>query len=155
MTASEKLSQIDQLEANELCAKTDSKLSQLVNIMNRETMLLREGHLKEAGTLTPEKTQIAQDYVMLARAIQREGKRLKAQAPESLSKLQQRHESLATQMAENLRVLATAKNVAEDLLSDVAKSVGANSKPKTYDTSGHLSSNSPEVARGLSIDKAL
>ncbi len=155
MNAAQRLDQLDSLDANELCAKTDSKLSALVNVMNRETMLLRAGHLKEAGTLTPEKTQLSQDYVMLARAVKREAKRLKIEAPEQLNQLQARHESLATQMADNLRVLATAKTVAQDILSDVAKSVGASEKPKTYNDSGLLSSQKPQVARGLSIDRAL
>jgi len=155
MTAADRIAQYDNLDATELCARADSALTQLVNIMNEETTLLRAGRLKEAGALTPEKTQFAQDYVTFARTIQREAERLRVQSPEQLNKLQQRHESLATQMAENLRVLATAKTVAEDLLTDVAKTVGGNTKPSTYGTSGQLSNTTPTVARGLSIDRAL
>ena len=155
MSAAKRITQLNQLDAYELCDKTDRKLVALVDILNKETMLLRAGRLKEAGTLTPEKTQLCQDYVMLARTVKRESERLKKQAPEQLNSLQQRHESLATQMAENLRVLATAKTVAEDILSDVARSVSANAKPKTYNTSGYLSSESPDMAHGLAIDRAL
>ncbi len=155
MSARENIEQINNLPAEQLCAIAEEKLEALVDIMNKETMLLRAGHLKEASALTPEKTQFAQDYVMLARAIQREAKRLKNQAPENLNKLQQRHESLATQMAENLRVLATAKNVAQDILSDVAKAVGANSEPKIYNMDAKLNSDKAKMAKGLSINKAL
>ncbi len=155
MNAAERISQLDKLDANELCDKANEKLSALVDIMNKETILLREGHLKEAGELSAEKTQLSQDYVVLARAVKRASERLKRQAPKKLIKLQQQHESFATQMAENLRVLASAKKVAEDILTDVAKTVGKNSKPKTYDTSGHISNRNVELARGLSIDKAL
>ena len=155
MSAATRLSQLDGLDANELCRITDTKLTALVDIMNRETMLLRAGHLKEASTLTAEKTQLSQDYVMLARSVQREGERLRKEAPIRLDRLQQRHESLATQMAENLRVLATAKTVAEDLISDIATTIGKNARPDTYNTAGHLSSSSPQIARGLSVDRAL
>lgn len=155
MTAADRLAQYDNLDATDLCARADNALTVLVNIMNQETTLLRAGRLKEAGTLTPEKTQLAQDYVAFARAIQRQTERLRAQAPEHLAKLQQRHESLATQMAENLRVLATAKTVTESLLTDVAKSVGGSEKPKTYGTSGQLTNTTPTIARGLSVDRAL
>ena len=155
MTAQNRLEELDQLDGTELCTRTDAALTKLLDIMNKETMLLRAGKMKEAGTLTPEKTQFSQDYVMLARAIQREAKRLQTEVPTQLEALQRRHESLATQMAENLRVIATARDVTESLLTDVAKSVGADAKPKTYGSEGVLSNNKPEMARGLSLDRAL
>ena len=155
MTAADRLAQFNNLDATELCTRADSSLTELVNIMNQETNLLRAGHLREAATLTPEKTQLSQDYVAFARAIQRETVRLRQEAPEQLQKLQKRHESLATQMAENLRVLATAKTLTEDLLTDVAKAVGVSEKPRTYGTTGQMTNTTPTVARGLSIDRAL
>ena len=63
----------------------------------------------------PTRRSAAEDYTILARAVQRQATRLADSAPVALAKLRQRHESLATQMAENLRVLATARAVAEDL----------------------------------------
>lgn len=155
MTAATRLAELDNLDAAELCSRADSALSALVNVMNQETLLLRAGKLKEAGTLTAEKTQLGQDYVVLARSIQRESKRLAAQAPVELEKLQQRHESLATQMAENLRVLATAKSITQSLLTDVARAVGVAEKPKTYGSAGQVNNAAIPAAHGLSIDRAL
>ncbi len=155
MSAANRLAQLDNLEANDLCNKTSMALDALLDIMNQETMLLRAGRLKEAGVLTPKKSQISQDYVTLARAVKREAERLKIQAPLAIEKLKIKHESLATQMADNLRVLATARNVTQDLLSDVAKSVGNSQKPKTYDTGGIISSQNTAPIKGLSVDRAL
>ena len=64
------------------------------------------------------------------------------------------HERLATQMAENLRVLATARTVTEDLLTDVATTVGQQQKTKTYGASGQLKTEGAPVARGLAINRA-
>ncbi len=155
MSAANRLAQLDNLEANDLCTKTSMALDALLDIMNQETMLLRAGHLKEAGVLTPKKSQMSQDYVTLARAVKREATRLKAQAPLAIEKLKIKHESLATQMADNLRVLATSRNVTQDLLSDVAKSVGNSQKPKTYNTGGIISTQNNAPIKGLSIDRAL
>ena len=64
------------------------------------------------------------------------------------------HEQLVTQMAENLRVIATARTVTEDLLTDVAATVGQQQKTTTYGASGQLQAGSAPVARGLAINRA-
>ena len=65
------------------------------------------------------------------------------------------HDRLATQMAENLRVIATARSVTEDLLTDVAKAMSAKARPKTYGATGELAGQPPQIASGVSINRAL
>jgi flagellar biosynthesis/type III secretory pathway chaperone len=155
MTAASRLAALDTLPAADLCAHAEAALSALVNIMNQETVLLRAGHLREAGQLTADKTSLAQDYVSFARAVQRQGQRLAAEAPQMLDRLRAGHESLATQMAENLRVLATAKTVTEDVLTDVARMVGQSNRATTYGQAGKMVSDPAASARGIAINRAL
>jgi hypothetical protein len=155
MTAAARLAALDSLPADELCRMAETALSALVDVMNQETILLRAGHMRQAGTLTPEKARLAQDYVGFARAMQRQGARLKADAPEAVDRLRLGHESLATQMAENLRVLATARLVTEDLLTDVAKIVGQQNKAKTYGRGGAITTDPAASARGIAVNRAL
>ncbi|SDG93244.1 hypothetical protein [Pelagibacterium luteolum] len=155
MTAANRLAALENLDAATLCSRAETALSALVEVMNRETTFLRAGHMREATALTGEKTQLAQDYVGIARAIQRVSDRLKAEAPDRVERLRRGHEALATQMAENLRVLATARSVTEAVLSDVAKSVGATTAPKTYAAPGQPQRQAPEGIQGLSINRAL
>ncbi len=154
MTAAQRLESLDQSDPKDLCSRTDTALTLLVDILSRETMLLRAGKLKQAGLLAADKTVAAEDYTVLARAVQRLAGRLAEAVPDTLDRLKRRHDSLATQMAENLRVLATARAVAEDLLEDVAKSVGAQQAPRTYGTSG-AAPPSKATASGLSVNRAL
>ncbi|MBJ3783909.1 hypothetical protein [Devosia sediminis] len=155
MTAAARLAALDALPAEELCIHAEQALSALVDVMNQETTLLRAGHMRQAGQLTPDKTRLAQDYVTFARAIQRQGARLTAEAPAALARLRAGHESLATQMAENLRVLATAKSVTEDVLTDVARMVGQQNRAKTYGTTGAVASDSASSAKGIAVNRAL
>jgi hypothetical protein len=155
MTAALRLAALDSLPADELCHMAEIALSALVDVMNQETVLLRAGHMQQAGTLTPDKTRLAQDYVTFARAVQRQGTRLRAEAPEAIERLRLGHESLATQMAENLRVLATARMVTEDLLTDVAKIVGQQNKAKTYGRGGTVTADPAASARGIAVNRAL
>ncbi|OAM78754.1 hypothetical protein [Devosia elaeis] len=155
MTAAARLAALDALPAEDLCNHAETALAALVDVMNQETTLLRAGHMREAGRLTPDKTRLAQDYVTLARAVQRQNQRLAAEAPAALERLRAGHESLATQMAENLRVLATAKTVTEDVLTDVARLVGQQDRAKTYGTGGQVAADPAAAARGLTVNRAL
>lgn len=155
MTAAARLAALDSLPAADLCGRAEEALSALVDVMNQETVLLRAGHLRQAGQLTPDKTRLAQDYVTFARSIQRQADRLSMEAPEALAGLRQGHEKLATQMAENLRVLATAKTVTEDVLTDVARMVGQQNRTRTYGAAGMVTTDPAASARGIAVNKAL
>jgi hypothetical protein len=155
MTAAARLAALDSLPAEELCNMAELALASLVNVMNEGTTLLRAGHMRQAGTLTPEKTRLAQDYVGFARSVQRQSARLKQQAPDAIERLRLGHERLATQMAENLRVLATARMVTEDILTDVAKVVGQQNQAKTYGRAGTITVDPGSSARGIAINRAL
>lgn len=155
MTAAARLAALDSLPAAELCGRAEETLAALIDVMNQETVLLRTGHLRQASELTPDKTRLAQDYVTFARSIQRQAERLSAEAPAALAGLRQGHEKLATQMAENLRVLATAKTVTEDVLTDVARMVGQQNRAKTYGAGGTMGADPAAAARGIAINRAL
>jgi hypothetical protein len=155
MTAAERLAVLDSLPAAELCSLAVDTLESLVVVMNEETTLLRAGRAKDAAELTAEKTRLAQDYMSYARSVQRQGGRLRAEVPDLVDALLAGHDKLATQMAENLRVIATARAVTEDLLTDVARSISAKAQPKTYGATGELRGQSPQVASGVSLNRAL
>ena len=66
------------------------------------------------------------------------------------------HEKLATQMAENLRVIATARSVTKDLLNDVATAISAKARPRsTYGATGQVTAPAAAPASGVSINRAL
>jgi hypothetical protein len=154
-TAAERIASIDNLPAPELCLVTLDTLEQLVGILNQETTLLRAGKARDAATLTPQKTELAQSYMGYARAVQRQQQRLSVAAPRELALLKGAHERLATQMADNLRVIATARKVTEDLLTDVAVAVAATERPRTYGPAGTMPPVPTAPAKGLSINRSL
>lgn len=154
-TAHERLEFQRQMDASTLCRSTKAALESLANIMNQETMLLRTGHYQEAADLSEQKAQIAQEYVGLARVVQHQNVRLHEQAPADLQTLQAEHEKLATQMAENLRVLATAKTVSQSVLGDVAKAVNKSERPNTYAQNGQITSHTRAEASGIAVNTSL
>lgn len=155
MTAHDRFAQLNGSDATQLCARAEQTLIELVEILSRETMLLRAGNMSEAAKLATRKAQLAQDYVGLARAVQNQAERIRQTAPNALARVRARHESLATQMADNLRVLATARQVTEDLLSDVATTLGKKRGPAVYGATGAMAAPPDQAMRGLSVNRAL
>ncbi|HVW92594.1 MAG TPA: hypothetical protein VHB74_08295 [Devosia sp.] len=155
-TAAERLAALDDLDPAELVGRTGDVLARLVEIMDAETTLLHAHRYTQAGQLSAEKTQLAQDYVGLARAVQRRLPQLEADVPEQIARLKRGHDSLVTQMAENLRVIATSRDVAETLLADVATSAAGQERAKTYDQAGMvLDPSELTSARGIAVNRAL
>jgi hypothetical protein len=155
MSAQERIAALDDLPAVTLCRRTADCLDDLAHAMNKETTLLREGRFKEASHLTSRKIELAQDYVAFVRAVQRQSARLIKEAPDEVKHLRSGHEKLATQMAENLRVIATARTVTEGLLQDVARTAGAGERSRAYGASGEVDAAPPPAARGIAINRAL
>jgi hypothetical protein len=155
MSAAERLATLDDADPVELCRRTGEVLATLVETMNAETTLLRAGRYREAGALAADKIALAQDYVTLSRAVQRRLPQLREAAPAEIEALRRGHESLATQMAENLRVIATARRVTETLLSDVATGVGALARTKGYGATGEMQASTATPGRGIAINRAL
>ena len=153
MSAAQRLAALDDLPARDLIAFTEGTLRALVDVMNRETTLLRAARHGDAMQLGAEKTRLAQDYVTYSRAVQRQLERLKREAPDDVAMLKLGHERLATQMAENLKVIATARAVTEDLLNDVAIQVARAERPKTYGAGGQLQ-NPARPSGGIAVNRA-
>ena len=154
MSAADRLAALDDLPARDLIAFTQGTLQALVQVMNQETTLLRAVRHREAMELSAEKARLAQDYVIYSRAVQRQLERLKVEAPNDIGQLKLGHERLATQMAENLKVIATARTVTEDLLNDVARQVARAERPKTYGAGGELTQPQKPTG-GIAVNRAL
>ena len=155
MTAAQRIAAIDEMPAKELCRRAIDTLEALVTVMNQETTLLRAGRLREASSLTSEKTALAQDYTGLVRSIQRQTARLLKEAPAEVRELRAGHDRLAVQMAENLKVLATARSVTEEVLTDVAQTVGQQTRTRTYGASGEVEKPAQAAATGIAVNRAL
>jgi hypothetical protein len=138
-----------------VCERARTTLNELVDITSRETILLRSGQLLEAGELSAGKTRLAQEFVQLARTVQHNAAAIKAAAPQAMAALKAGHAALATQMAENLKVLGSAKTLTQNLLADVAKRTGKATETSAYGHTGVAPPPPGLAAKGISIDQSL
>lgn len=123
-------------EAERLLTDLVAAMDDLLAILAEETALVRAGRLAEARDLAELKGDRAATYTRLMLVARDEVAALSRVLPEETEALKRRHELFRAEVQINLAVLATARDVAEDLMRSVANDVGATAAPAGYGQAG-------------------
>lgn len=154
MTAEPKAVLIGTREAAEaLAGRLETSMDALLAVVEEETRLVRTGKLIEAGALQGRKADLVAAYardMAEAKANMTALGRLSAPA---VARLRDRHAEFRSLIQINMAVLATAREVAEDLVRSVAEAVGQGERPKTYAPPGQAPNPAAVSARGLAVDR--
>lgn len=142
---------VSQAEAQTMVAELHAAMDDLLELLAEETRLVKAGKLKDAAALAVRKEERAADYTRLMLVARDEVEILQRFDPVGTEKLRRRHELFRAEVQINLAVLATARDVAEDMMRAVAAEAGATEAPSTY---GRLGEQSREpTLRGFAIDR--
>ena len=141
--------------ADKLLKALDAAMEDLLGLLEKETALVRAGKLKAAAELAAEKEDKASYYTRLMLVARDEVKTLAGYFPDAVAALKRRHELFRAEVQINLAVLATAREVAEDLMRTVATEVGAARAPGTYGQRGALAAPAAVAARGIAVNRNL
>lgn len=141
--------------ARKLLTALGSAMEDLLGVLERETALVKQGKLKAAGELAAEKEDKAAYYTRLMLVARDEVKTLAAYEPAMVEALKRRHELFRAEVQINLAVLATARQVAEDLMRSVATEVGSAGTLGTYSQRGAKPRPEAASARGIAINRAI
>ena len=125
----------------------------LDDVLDEETVLLREGKLHQALNLVEAKNQLSIQYMLLQKAITANAALVKQLAPQDTEQLTRRHHLFQNTLQANLAVIATAREVSSELISDINQQVQKGARAETYGQSGQMPQG-PKQKRGLSIDTA-
>ena len=145
-----------QQEAENFCAALSGTMDALLSVIEMETDLVRAGKLKEAGELQADKARLIHEYTRGMMAAKEHAVALGNLAPAATQSLRRQHGEFQPVLRINLAVLATARDVANNLVSAVAKAAGAKNAaaPTTYGRTGTAPSG-PQSARGIAVNQAL
>jgi hypothetical protein len=123
-------------EAAALTAHFGQVMAALIEIVERETELVRTGRTRAAAALEPQKTDLARLYLMDATRVKACRSYLRQHCPDLLKDLQDHHERFRALLQINLTVLATAHAVAEGLVRGVSGELARKSSPQVYTAYG-------------------
>lgn len=141
-------------EANQFCSALSSTMEGLLRVIETETALVRDGKLREAGSLQPEKAKLIHEYTRGMMCAKDNSIALGNLAPAAAQNLKRQHAEFQPLLRINLAVLATAREVANSIVASVAKAVGAQNKSTTYGPTGGQPQ-APRPASGIAINRSL
>jgi hypothetical protein len=127
----------------------------LIAVIEEETRLIRSGALLKAAEMEAEKSRLSGAYMRVRSRVKANAVALARHAPDAVQAMRGRHEEFAALLRVNLAVLATAREVAEDIVRNVSVAVGRHTAPKTYGQHPGQAANAYAGARGIAVDRSL
>lgn len=136
-----------------LCEVIERAMDSLIDTLEQETSLIRGGKVMEASELQLKKAGLSDIYVKAILYARKQSAELKRFAPAATNQLQRRHEEFKALLRINMAVLMTAKEVSEDLVKNVSKTVGKGERPSTYGRPGTVTPPITNPVPGIAYDR--
>jgi hypothetical protein len=142
-------------EAQALVNAALAALDALEPAITEETVLMRDGRMKEALALSDRKGAAAQAYQRALEDLKSNAIALGRFAPPALVLLRKRHEGFSELMSLNMAVLGTAKTVSESIIRELAQDVGQAKSPQGYGAYGQPAGGYRTPVAPLAVSKTL
>jgi len=142
-------------EVRKLAENLMDVMSALLGVIERETVLVRAGKIREAMASEAEKSQLSRRYVDAVTRLKASHKYLTETAPELLTTLQRHHDVFRAMLQVNLTVLATAHAVSESIVRGVNAEVQRRNIPNTYTSAGRRVTPGPRHITPLAVSRSL
>jgi hypothetical protein len=142
-------------EARKLAENLMDVMSALLDVIERETELVRAGQLREAMALEPKKTDLSRRYVNAVGQLKASQQYLAQTAPDLLNTLHRHHDVFRAMLQINLTVLATAHAVSESIVRGVNSEMQSRNIPNTYTAAGRRATPGPRHMTPLAVSRSL
>jgi hypothetical protein len=142
-------------EADRVASHLLEVMDGLVDVLERETALVREGRLSAASQLEAAKSELTRLYVADTLRL-RASRQIVAQIPTAtIAAARARHETFRALLQTNLTVLATAHAVSEGIVRGVSSELSRKSAPQTYGASGACVPPARSAGQPLALSRSL
>jgi hypothetical protein len=142
-------------EAYKVAKELLEVMNGLLGLIESETTLVRAGKLREAMTLSVQKTELSRRYVGAVGQMKASQKYLSRATPELLTTLHRHHDVFRAMLQVNLTVLATAHAVSENIVRGVNTEMQRRNIPNTYTAAGRRAAPGPRNITPLSVSRSL
>jgi hypothetical protein len=142
-------------QAEELTAHFVEVMDTLIEVVQRETELVRAGRLSAATELETSKSELTRLYIADTLLLRASHANLARIVPETLAHIRQRHDAFRALLQINLTVLATAHAVSEGIVRGVSDEMARKARPQTYGASGRATLPGRNAAAPLAVSRML
>jgi hypothetical protein len=130
-------------------------MSELCDIVEAETDLVRAGRVTASAKVAERKGELARAFMDNAARMRASSGYLARAAPPMLDALRRQHEQFRTKLQVNLTVLATARAVSEGILRGVSNELAKRSTVQTYGASGRHHTEARRPATPIAVSRSL
>ncbi|MCD0421322.1 MAG: hypothetical protein QM576_22255 [Rhodopseudomonas sp.] len=142
-------------DARKLAETLISVMDGLLKLIERETELVRAGHIAEAMQLESDKTERTKRYISAITLVRASQPYMAKATPDLLATLHRHHEVFRAMLQVNLTVLATAHAVSEGIVRGVNAEVQKRNGPQTYTAYGRHTAPSPRQLTPIAVSRSL
>lgn len=142
-------------DAEHAVARLNAIMDRLEMLVSEETARVRAGQLRAAIELDEEKVELARIFAAESERMRASAAMVSASLPDTLERLQARHETFRNLLQTNLTVLATAHAVSEGIIRGVSGELTRKQAPSTYGANGRANQPPPNAAQPLSVSRSL
>jgi hypothetical protein len=130
-------------------------MNELLELIERETTLVRAGKIADAMRLEMQKTELSKRYVSHVSLLKGSHLYMKRATPDLLTALQRHHDTFRAMLQVNLTVLATAHAISEAIIRGVNTEVQKKRAPSTYTATGSRAAPSPRNTAPFAVSRTL
>ena len=130
-------------------------MNTLLEVLERETALIRAGKIADALRLEAQKTELSKRYLAGVSLLKGSHVYMKRATPDLLTALTRHHDTFRAMLQVNLTVLATAHAVSEGIIRGVNTELQKKRAPSTYTATGSRSTPNPRTAAPFSVSRTL
>ena len=142
-------------EATAVMGEIGKLMTELSEIVETETDLVRAGRVASAAKVAERKGELARAFMAHAARMRNSSGYLTRTAPRMLDALRQQHEQFRAKLQVNLTVLATARAVSEGILRGVSNELAKRSTVQTYGASGRHYTQARRPATPIAVSRSL
>jgi hypothetical protein len=142
--------------AKELCERLLGTSTELLDLLERETAMLKQGKQRDIGSLQVRKAALNATLTRDMAVFRRDTDFIAMAAPEEISALKAQHAQLQKSINSNQDALVAMKAVSESLLHTIASKANARvSGPETYGQDADVSAADPARPAAISVNTVL
>ena len=142
-------------DARKLSDGLMAAMTSLLDLIEKETTLVRAGKIREAMALEMQKNEMSRHYLATLGHLKGAQDFFVKSAPDLLQALHRHHDTFRAMLQVNLTVLATAHAVSEGIIRGVNGEMQKKSMPQTYTAAGVRTAPHPRNAAPLSVSRTL
>jgi len=146
----------DKASAVALCSRLSTTAAALMDVLARETEILKSGRPREIATLHSDKIELSALYLAEMTRLKRHASSVATFAQAEIKALKHQLQELAAMLVENQDALAAILTVSERLIRTAAmNAVAATAAPSTYGASANITPPPDGKATSFAVNKSL